>query len=116
MTQEPLFDQERFMQSLAGDAELARDLLDAFLEDSPERVQSLSQALDEGDAATVSKYAHSLKGMCGVVRSPALVVLALNMENASKKGDVDKAAEIFPSFSSMMEDVHKLMVSFKGTL
>ncbi|MBI9078567.1 MAG: Hpt domain-containing protein [Pseudodesulfovibrio sp.] len=98
-----LFDSQRFLQSLADDHELAMELLVAFVEDSSERSLSLKQALESGDSCTAMKLAHSLKGMCGVVRASALVDLSFLMEDAAKKGDLDKVREQYGIFAGVLE-------------
>lgn len=109
---EPLFDSKRFLQSLADDVELANELLAAFLEDSPTRVASLSEALDSDDAAKASKLAHSLKGMCGVVRTDSLVNIALLMESSSKNGDLDTTKNQFATFKETLDSAHEEMRQF----
>lgn len=109
---EPLFDENRFLQSLAGDVELARELLSAFLEDSPERADSLSEALERGDADQASKMAHSLKGMCGVVRSTEIANLALGMEESAKAGNLEKTSELFVLFLDKLKAAHGAMRQF----
>ena len=112
---EPLFDSQRFLQSLAEDDELARELLAAFMEDSPERSASLGAALEAGDAGEVAKLAHSLKGMCGVVRVNSLVNFAYIMENAAKVGDLAKVKEQYDSFAEVLKAAHGEMHQFMGT-
>lgn len=111
---EPLFDEARFLQSLAGDVELARELLTAFLEDSPERSESLREALAQGDADQASKMAHSLKGMCGVVRSNEIATLALGMEESAKAGDLEKTRELHTLFQGKLKAAHGAMRLFLG--
>lgn len=109
---EQLFDAQKFLQSLANDEELASELLAAFKEDSPARRDSLGQALEAGDVEKVSKLAHSLKGMCGVVRAQPLVELALSMEHLSKGGDLDKVRELFAAFVEKLDKAHAEMEAF----
>lgn len=109
----PIFNKQLFLQSLGGDVELAQELLAAFLEDSPERSSSLKAALETGNAEEASRMAHSLKGMCGVVRAEDLVSLALSMENASKNGDLEKTRDLYATFSTMLIDAHKEMENFE---
>lgn len=104
---EQIFDSQRFLQSLADDMELARELLAAFLEDSPERNQSLAEALQAGDTDTASRLAHSLKGMCGVVRAEQLVNLALNMEQAAKNGNLEKTKTLYGDFDKKLSKAHE---------
>lgn len=108
----PLFDKDQFLKSLANDEELAGELLAAFLEDSPVRRDSLGEALDANDAVAASKLAHSLKGMCGVVRAQALVDAALTMEHNAKTGNLDKVREQYATFVKLMEQAHQEMANF----
>lgn len=112
----PLFDSVRFLDSLAGDPELGRELLAAFLDDSPVRSAALEQALQAGDASQASKLAHSLKGMCGVVRASALVNAALGMEQIAGQGDVDGARELFSGFAEDMTRLQQEIREFMNTL
>lgn len=93
-----LFNQTQFLASLADDEELAQELLAAFFQDSPQRTSELREAIDSGDALTASKLAHSLKGMCGVVRAERLSELALSMERLSRDGDMDQVKTNFDLF------------------
>ena len=109
---ESLFNSQKFLQSLAGDEELAKELLAAFMEDSPQRSASLGQALESGDAGEASRLAHSLKGMCGVVRTDDLVSLALSMEHSAKNGDLDKTREFYARFTDILDQTHTEIRAF----
>lgn len=111
MTQH-IFDEKQFLQSLADDRELALELLGAFMDDSPARSSSLEEALENGDANNAARLAHSLKGMCGVVRAEDLVNLSLSMENAAKGGDLDKTKELYARFKPMLTAAHVEMQTF----
>lgn len=103
MTQS-IFDSQAFLNSLADDRELADELLAAFLEDSPIRHESLGNALDAADADSASKLAHSLKGMCGVVRADRLVTLALNMEHTAKNGKLEETRGYYARFTELLAE------------
>ncbi|CCH49649.1 Hpt domain-containing protein [Pseudodesulfovibrio piezophilus] len=107
-----IFDSHQFLQSLAGDEELAHELLGAFMEDSPERKKALAQALDENDAEKASKLAHSLKGMCGVVRAKPLVDVALLMENSARENDLETTKTHFSEFTVKLDKAHEEMKTF----
>jgi len=111
---EALFNSQQFLQSLAGDKELAEELLAAFMEDSPIRSHSLDNAIDAGDTEAVSRLAHSLKGMCGVVRADALVNLALSMERTAENGDLTKAKGLHATFTDKLAEIHAEMTAYLG--
>lgn len=107
-----LFDVKQFMASLADDEELGRELIVAFLEDSPKRMSALTEALEANDAETVSKLAHSLKGMCGVVRADSLSYLALEMEHAARNGKLDVVRGRRAELKDQLERVSAIMNRF----
>ncbi len=107
-----LFDKHHFLQSLADDVELAHELLAAFMEDSPARCKSLEEALAAKDTACAAKLAHSLKGMCGVVRAPQLVDCAFGMETSAKSDDLEKTRQLFENFKKLLPAAHKEMQNF----
>lgn len=109
-----LFDIDQFMSSLAHDKELAKELVEAFLEDSPRRVAELREALEAEDAPRVTKLAHSLKGMCGVVRADVLSRLALEMEYAGRDGRLDAVRGKFELFVDSLGRSRELMEQFKA--
>ena len=106
------FNEEEFLASLADDRELACELVAAFFEDCPKRTQSLADALAANDAVRASKMAHSLKGMCGVLRADGLSRLALNMEHAARQGRLDKVRGQFAEFQEQLDDVFLLLNNF----
>ncbi|MGE4422630.1 MAG: Hpt domain-containing protein [Pseudodesulfovibrio sp.] len=108
-----LFDTDQFLASLAYDRELAVELIDAFLEDCPRRVAELTKALDGGDIVQGTKLAHSLKGMCGVVRADVLGRLALEMEHAGRNGNLELVRDRLGMFTGNLDQVRDLMVLFR---
>ena len=111
-----LFRPEVFMERIAGDADLAREMLGAFLEDAPERLAELRAAVQAADAHQVNRKAHALKGMVGVLRSQGVADLALEVEKAGEEGDLDKAAGILPGLARLLEQLREEVRAFLKTL
>jgi HPt (histidine-containing phosphotransfer) domain-containing protein len=107
-----VFDVQQFMMSLANDEELARELVDAFLEDGPKRMAAFNEALDAADAENVSKLAHSLKGMSGVVHASALSDMALEMEYAARNGKLSSVRDRHAEFTALFEQASDRMKQF----
>ncbi|MCM0755582.1 Hpt domain-containing protein [Desulfovibrio aminophilus] len=83
----PGFDADLFLQYLGDDRELAVELLTAFIEDAPARLADLTSAAEAGDFEAATRAAHSLKGMCGVLRARDVADLALGAETAARARD-----------------------------
>lgn len=111
-----LFQPEPFMEKLGNDTELARELLGAYLEDGPERLGQLEKALEDGRTEDAVGYAHSLKGMVGVLRQPGLSDFTLQMEKTCRAGDSDKAKALLPGLKKIMGQVNSEIRDFLRTL
>lgn len=103
--EETIFEPGVLMDKLDGDEGLARELLQAFAEDAPVRLDGLERALAEGNALQATEMAHSLKGMCGVVRVQPLVEHALVMEQAGRAGNLERLRKTLGSFTACLEQV-----------
>ncbi len=69
---EPILDVEGTLARLGGDKELFREMSGIFLEDAPELLINLDQAVAARDAYNIRMRAHALKGLllgCGGVRA-----------------------------------------------
>jgi two-component system, sensor histidine kinase and response regulator len=76
------------------DRELLAELIKIFLEDCPQRLQELDQAVKEGNASGVRQAAHSLKGMVAGFGANSAHGLAAEMEGLGKAGDFSNAIGI----------------------
>ncbi|MGE4503744.1 MAG: Hpt domain-containing protein [Desulfovibrionaceae bacterium] len=109
------FQPDVLLEKVGGDLELTVELLEAYSEDAPLRLQALARAVEAEDMEEAARAAHSLKGMSGVIRAERLAELALGMEVAGRKGDpgsVRRTLEIFvPLFDQVLADVVAFMRS-----
>jgi two-component system, sensor histidine kinase and response regulator len=57
-----LWNRAEALERLGGDEGLLRELCEIFLQESPKLLRNLRQAVTEGDASSVMRAAHSLRG------------------------------------------------------
>ncbi len=94
------FDQEDLFDRLMGDREIARVVIETFIDDIPRQLAALESHLRAGDAAGAHQRAHSIKGAAANVSSPALQHVAAAMQEAGKAGDLRTMAARFPELES----------------
>ena len=85
-------DRESLLKAFDHDWGLFKELVDIFNSDTPQMVQSLRQAAEAQDAETLSRTAHSLKGMLRNFKADSAADTALELEQlgkAKKLQDVD---------------------------
>ena len=84
----PVFDQAGLMARLMDDEDLAREVIECFLIDTPKQIAALRVYLETGDAPSVRRQAHTLSGASANVGGEALRAVAIEMEMAAKGLDL----------------------------
>jgi HPt (histidine-containing phosphotransfer) domain-containing protein len=85
-TQLPAWDETAALAAVAGDADLARELLAALIAGLPAELEGLRVA-GGGDPSALAEFAHHMRGAtryCGVL---ALDAALADLEQAAKAGD-----------------------------
>ncbi len=87
-TGETVFDLSVLMGNLEDDKDLIRQILYDFYEYIPEKISALKKAYGRGDASSVRRQAHTIKGSSSNVGAVALQKIAHQIENAGESGDL----------------------------
>ena len=77
-----------------------RELIDVFLEDTPQRIADLEKSLAAQDAALLTRAAHTIKGSCSNFGADTLAAAALEMEKQGKAADFAAAATTLPGLKA----------------
>jgi len=104
------------LKRLGGDEDLLRELCGIFLEESPKILGKLRQALTDGDAATVMRTAHSLKGEVSYLGAPAALQAARQLEDMGRENRLAGGEEIFSSLERELAGLHFAMKYPAGML
>jgi CheY-like chemotaxis protein len=91
---QPPVDWHALLQSMEGDATMARDLVKIFIASGDETLAAIANALDKRDYIAVGAQAHSLKGASASLRATAAQAAAEQLEAAARAGDADKVVEL----------------------
>ena len=76
---------------VGGDEDTLREIVDAFLDEGPQRVAEISAGLAAGDAALVGRAAHTLKANSATFGATRLQELARELESIARGGDLSGA-------------------------
>ncbi len=96
----PLLDREGALKRLQNDTEFLNVLYDAFLEDLPNKLKAIDEAVSSGQIQLMQRTSHSLKGAAATVGAAALRETALAMEMAAREGDTDRVNVLYPELKS----------------
>jgi HPt (histidine-containing phosphotransfer) domain-containing protein len=78
-----------------GDAELLAELAGMFLDDATSRLEELREAIGAGDAASVERVAHTLKGSSGNMGATRMSAICAELQDVGGSGDLARAAGLF---------------------
>jgi len=85
----------KLLDHAGGDRELARELIDLFLEDCPRMLSEVREAIDRSDSQALQRAAHALKGSAAVFGPCSMAEAALRLEGIGASGELDQAEEAF---------------------
>jgi signal transduction histidine kinase/DNA-binding response OmpR family regulator/HPt (histidine-containing phosphotransfer) domain-containing protein len=105
-----VFDKQALLDRVMGDEELARELVEVFLEDTPQQLDTLRDALLAGDAAIVRRQAHTIKGSAGNVSAIGLQQAALQLEQACRSEDLQGADSLLSTLDEQLEHLRASLV------
>jgi two-component system sensor histidine kinase/response regulator len=105
----PVFLETALLDRLDGDRALARNIAIEFLKEIPKRIEALQAHLDSGDAKTIEREAHTIKGASATVGCEALRALASTIELSGRAGDLDGVRAVVDELRSRFAQVKKTM-------
>jgi two-component system sensor histidine kinase/response regulator len=77
-----------------GGSELLVELVELFLDDVPLRLEALLEAIEDDDALSVKRVAHTLQGSCGNMGAASMVTICTELQEAGESGDLARAPEL----------------------
>ncbi|HIJ19410.1 MAG TPA: response regulator [Deltaproteobacteria bacterium] len=87
-------DFEGALAEFEGDREFLRTVLNDFLERAKTQMQTLREALSDGDAKAVREEAHAIKGGSGLLMANALSGVAFELETIGRSGALEGGFEV----------------------
>jgi len=93
---EPPLDLSATLRAVEGDKALLTELATLFLNDCPQRLDELRQAVASDDAARTERAAHGLKGAVANFGAEAAYALAAELEAMGRRGDLAGARSVLP--------------------
>lgn len=105
-----VLDRETAIGRASGDRALLAELTGIFLEETPETLSRVEQALEAGDAKAIERLAHRLKGALLTLAAPAAAQAALELETAARAGPEGAGK----AFDRLRQEVSRLEEELKS--
>ncbi len=105
-------DWRQALETVDGDKELFRTVAEAFLDECPVLVQQLRRAIAAGDASSVEKHAHTLKGSAKTVGGITAASLAFKMEQFARRRDLTSALDDWQALKTELDSLCDELTNF----
>ena len=94
------------LEEIVGDdKKVVKELVDLFLDNSSDRIQTLNEAVNQKDAKSIEKEAHAFKGASGGIGASELYGLCLKLESAGEDRNFQEAKHIISTLENEFDRV-----------
>jgi CheY-like chemotaxis protein/HPt (histidine-containing phosphotransfer) domain-containing protein len=111
----PVFDPQRRLQGLGGDAALYQRLVDLFWDDAAQHFRQAQSALLAGNMTELTAKAHKLKGACLNVGAERLASIFSDIEDRSRNQGRDGCEELMQAARVNIEELKQAVAAWKET-
>jgi signal transduction histidine kinase/CheY-like chemotaxis protein len=99
-----LFDHEGIRQRMMDDDELIQAVLASFLETTPQLIQELATAAEQGDEEGCARHAHSMQGSSSSAGAMRLYAVASKAQKAARAGVLDGVRDCLPEIRARFDE------------
>jgi HPt (histidine-containing phosphotransfer) domain-containing protein len=86
-------DESVALSRVGGDVELLREVIGLFLDDYPQSLDMIRDAVARGDQSSLERHAHSLKGSVSTFGAQEAFDAAMALEKQGRAGDLAEAQD-----------------------
>ena len=98
------------------DPSLVNDLIDTYLNDVPQRLAELQDALSPPDADRLHRASHTLKGSSSNMGLKAVMSLSAELCNKTRQGDVSGAEDLVASIIAASERAEHILAEQRSSI
>jgi signal transduction histidine kinase/DNA-binding response OmpR family regulator len=109
-----VYNRPEALDCVGGDEEMLLEMMQMFLEDGPNMLADVAQAIGQGDPARVAETAHALRGSVGIVGARTAFDASLVVENIGRSGDLSQAAEAYETLKQCVDRLIEALATEVG--
>ena len=95
---------------MVGEAEILAEFIDNYLEDAPQRLVAINNAIDKKDPPELRSVAHSLKSLSVTIGAIPLAQLCQALETMGRAGTTLSASTLVPQLETEYQRVEAALV------
>ena len=106
----PAFNKEELLSAFEDDWDFLEEVVDMFISDYPAMMTTIREALENKDAKTLHRAAHSLKGVLLNFQADASAKTALMLEEMGRRGELEGADEKYKMLVGEIADLERILL------
>lgn len=99
----PAVDRDALTELLDGDPKLIATLIDSFLDDCPDYMESIRDAVENENGTALEREAHGLKGATGSLRARPASKMAHTLEEMAREDDFAEAEDALDTLETEID-------------
>jgi HPt (histidine-containing phosphotransfer) domain-containing protein len=107
-----VIDWSEALHSVNGDRQLLREIVEAFLDESPRLLATIRGAIEQSDGRTLQRAAHTLKGSTRYFGANQVSEIALQLEAMGARGHLAHARDTLADVEREMARLTPLLVDY----
>ncbi|MFN0020666.1 MAG: response regulator [Pirellulaceae bacterium] len=100
------------LKNMDGDRSLLRDVFQAFLDESPQHLLSIKQAIAAQNGTLLQRAAHTLRGTMGTIGWTGSTEVAAELEQMGKDHNFTQAATVLAKLECELLAIHGVLSSY----
>ncbi len=105
-----VFDKDEALKTIDNDKEFLKELVEIFINDAPEHMSEIEEAVNSRNSEALEKSAHKLKGAVANFGKNATTDTAFKLETMGKENNLDGVEEVY---DTLVKDVESLVNALK---
>lgn len=108
-----LIDMEEILEIMDNDMELIYECFQDFINEYPQMLQNIQNAILSGDTKGLDSHAHKLKGSLRYLAASKTADIASKLEYKGKAGELNGAENLLETLSESCEKLKIFMTTYK---
>jgi CheY-like chemotaxis protein/HPt (histidine-containing phosphotransfer) domain-containing protein len=97
------------IQKIYDDEEILKETVKVFLEDAPQAIELLAEAIVAGDSRNVKMYSHKLRGLARHVAATKLSDMLYPLETKAREDDLEGSEELFADIQTEFDGLKSFL-------
>lgn len=108
-----LFDYEGLLTRTMNDIEIAKEILECYIEDTPGTISQLEEAIEIKNLKKCREKAHEIKGSSASVGAVEMQAIAANIQQESEANSLENVTKLTESLIKVFKETEEIILQLE---